>query len=470
MVAVRGNLVSGEASSDLGPVIFEALRQEIGLLHHQFIGDSSLYVLMDEQSGKPQAQIYRWFQMDTATTTPTFITKWGEWGSGDGQFISPHSVVVDGAGDVYVTDIGNRRIQKFTSEGGFITKWGEQGTGDGQFEDPFDVAVDGASNVYVTDSAWENSRIQTFDSFGNFLAKWGGQGSGDGQFWTPRGIDIDEQGNVYVVEQSNHRIQKFDSNGNFLGKWGGQGSGDGQFEQPFGVAVDDAGNLYVSDTYNNRIQKFDSSGNFLAKWGTYGGDDGQFYSPVGVAIGREDNVYIADSGNNRIQKFDANGNFLTKWGSGGSGDGQFYGPTGIATDEQGKIYVADTQNHRIQKFAYRPSYKWEGFFPPVKNPPAFNEVNAGRAIPLKFSLGGDMGLEIFAEGFPASQHIDCESGAPLGAMEGTTPAEGSDLYYDPSTGQYTYTWKTEREWEGSCRQLTMRLTDGSEHIALFRFK
>jgi hypothetical protein len=55
-------------------------------------------------------------------------------------------------------------------------------------------------------------------------------------------------------------------------------------------------------------------------------------------------------------------------------------------------------------------------------------------------------------------------------MEGTTPAEGSDLYYDPSTGQYTYTWKTEREWEGSCRQLTMRLTDGSEHIALFRFK
>jgi hypothetical protein len=162
--------------------------------------------------------------------------------------------------------------------------------------------------------------------------------------------------------------------------------------------------------------------------------------------------------------------FITKWGTKGSGDGEFFDPWGIATDASGKFYVLDLSNNRIQKFAYRPTYEWEGFFPLVENPPTLNEVNAGRAIPLKFSLGGDMGLEIFAEGFPASQHIDCESGAALGAMEETTPAEGSDLSYDETTGQYTYTWKTEREWEGTCRQLTVGLSDGSEHIALFRFK
>jgi hypothetical protein len=178
------------------------------------------------------------------------VTNW----SGNGQFNQPSGVAVDSAGEFYVADTGNQRIQKFDSNGAFLLKWGTGGSGNGQFSTPWDVAVDSAGNVYVADTS--NHRIQKFDGSGTFLLKWGTNGSGDGQFSFPRGVALDSTGNVYEVETNNHRIQKFDGNGTFLLKWGTNGSGDGQFSFPFGVAVDSAGNVYVADTGNHRIQKF----------------------------------------------------------------------------------------------------------------------------------------------------------------------------------------------------------------------
>ena len=135
---------------------------------------------------------------------------------------------------------------------------GIQGSGDGQFDfSSFaiaDVAVDSAGNIYVAD--YDNHRIQKFHHSGTFLAKWGTNGSGDGQFDNPRRVAVDSAGNVYVADSGNHRIQKFDSNGTFLATWGTNGSGDGQFTLPSGVAVDAMGNVYVAGTINSRIQKF----------------------------------------------------------------------------------------------------------------------------------------------------------------------------------------------------------------------
>ena len=108
------------------------------------------------------------------------ITKWGSYGSGDGQFNAPSGVAVDSSGNVYVADTDNHRIQKFNSSGGFITKWGSSGSGDGQFNYPYGVAVDSSGNVYVADTS--NDRIQKFNSTGGFITKWGSYGSGDGQF------------------------------------------------------------------------------------------------------------------------------------------------------------------------------------------------------------------------------------------------------------------------------------------------
>ena len=113
-------------------------------------------------------------------------------------------------------------------------------------------------------------------------------------------------------------------------------------------------------------------------------------------------------------------------------------------------------------------YNFTGFFSPVNNPPVFNNVNAGRTIPIKFSLSGNKGLNIFAAGYPVSQQIACDSSAPLADVEGTETSGGSALTYSPD--QYNYSWKTENSWAGTCRKLIVKLNDGSEHTALFKFK
>jgi len=292
-----------------------------------------------------------------------FFRKWGSGGTGDGQFYIPYGthvgssdivvgssgIAVDSSGNVYVADSGNTRVQKFDSNGKFITQWGYYGDGDGQFSDPEGIAVDSSGNVYVADS--DRDRIQKFDSNGKFITKWGSGGTGDGQFSDPQGIAVDSSGNVYVVDYFNNRIQKFDSNGKFITKWGSTGTGDGQFVNPSDISVDSSGNVYVADNLNDRIQKFDSNGKFITKWGSTGTGDGQFRTLQGIAVDSSGNVYVVDYGNDRIQKFDSNGKFITKWGSQGSGDGQFNRPFGITVDSYGNVYVADPGNNRVQVFA-----------------------------------------------------------------------------------------------------------------------
>jgi hypothetical protein len=116
------------------------------------------------------------------------------------------------------------------------------------------------------------------------------------------------------------------------------------------------------------------------------------------------------------------------------------------------------------------SYNFTGFFQPVDNLPTFNLVKAGSSIPVKFSLGGDKGLNIFLNGYPLSQQIACDSNLSLDNIEQTVTAGGSSLSYDASTDQYTYVWKTNKAWAGTCRQLVVTFNDGTYHRANFSFK
>ncbi len=113
-------------------------------------------------------------------------------------------------------------------------------------------------------------------------------------------------------------------------------------------------------------------------------------------------------------------------------------------------------------------YDFSGFFQPVDNLPTLNVVKAGSALPVKFSLGGDQGLSIFEAGYPKSQIIECSS--TVDSIEQTVTAGSSSLSYDPVTNQYTYVWKTDKTWANTCRQLVIKLNDGTHHRANFQFK
>ena len=289
----------------------------------------------------------------TSSTDPTapcgtFLRAWGTQGNGPGQFIGPRGVAVDRRNrNVYVTDGGTNRVQKFDQNGGFLGTWGTTGSGDGGFSGILGVAIGPDGDVFVVDSG--ANRIQKFEENGGFLAKWGTAGTGDGQFDTPWGIATDASGNVYVVERNNVRVQKFDANGGFLAKWGTPGHLDGELSTPLGVATDAIGNVFVVEQSGRRVQKFTAAGGFLAKWGAPG--DPTFQAPIALATDALGNVFVADPFRGDIQRFTGTGTLLAKWGSTGNGNGQFQWPIGIASDGNGNVYVADRDQRRIQKFA-----------------------------------------------------------------------------------------------------------------------
>jgi hypothetical protein len=111
-------------------------------------------------------------------------------------------------------------------------------------------------------------------------------------------------------------------------------------------------------------------------------------------------------------------------------------------------------------------YRFAGFFRPVKNPPVVNTVRAGRAVPIKFSLGRYEGLRVMQLAPPAVINIPCS--VPSETMADDEDSENSSgLRADGY--RYTYVWKTSASWAGSCRQFVLTLADGTSHTALFRF-
>jgi len=119
---------------------------------------------------------------------------------------------------------------------------------------------------------------------------------------------------------------------------------------------------------------------------------------------------------------------------------------------------------------YRVIYSFAGFFQPVENLPTINVATAGSSIPIKFSLSGNHGSNIFMPGSPVSGTVPCGSTELISNIDETVSAGSSSLTYEPSTDRYIYVWKTDKRWKGTCRQLMVVLADGNIYAANFRFK
>jgi membrane-bound lytic murein transglycosylase B len=332
-------------------------------------------------------------------------------GNGDGMVNSPAGITLDASGNLYVVDRVNGRINKYTSSGSLIGAlqsvaayfaWHRSltssmsGAGDGMLSKPVDVARDSAGNLYVVDS--NNHRVNKYNpsgafqgwigkiatsptggaagcvgaGVGTFTPGWctGGTSTygtaGDGSMNAPSNVALDSSGNLYVSDFQNSRINKYNSSGVFQG-WIGEvylvsptggaagctaatngmatpgwciggtstyDNGDGKMHGPRGIAVDSSGNLYIADTFNSRIVKYDSFGVFQGWIGKIS------LSPTGGAAG------CAGA---------SVGSFTPGWCTGGqgdlgTGDGMLNIATGLTLDSTGNLYVVDTNNNRISKY------------------------------------------------------------------------------------------------------------------------
>jgi sugar lactone lactonase YvrE len=344
-------------------------------------------------SGAARAQI-------AAVPTITTVAGGGLLGPSDGGpatlggLFDPVGVALDRAGNLYIADYNYNRIRKVDKVTGIITTVAGNGilgySGDGgpaisaSISLPYGVAVDGAGNLYIADLG--NGCIRMVAAATGIITTVAGAPTsalGDGGPATsaslgPYDVKVDALGNLYIADYGNNRVRMVAAGTGIITTVAGNGvrtySGDGvpaataSLAYPDGIALDNAGNIYISEEAG-RIRKVAvDTGIITTVAGTgveaYSGDGGpatsaQLYYPEGIAVDDAGNLYIGDVGNSRIRKVSSLTGIITTIAGNGipgfKGDGgpainaELWGGEGVALDSSGNIYVADEINGRIRR-------------------------------------------------------------------------------------------------------------------------
>ncbi|MBI2787153.1 MAG: hypothetical protein HYX59_00595, partial [Elusimicrobia bacterium] len=222
------------------------------------------------------------------------------------SFKTPQGLALDSADNLYVADRDLNRVVKLSPDGrGLLLQLGRAGSGNGELRHPFDVAVDGNGDIYVADSG--NRRIQVFNSSGGYLRQFGA-----GVLLSTsevRGIALTVEG-LWVSDKEQERMFLFSRAGVLLKSIGGADSAVGELSRMRGLASDRLGALYVVEPNRDRVQKFDPLGKGLLAFGSKAGlsqadKKAKRYltQPIDAAMAPDGSIWIADTGRDRIVRY-----------------------------------------------------------------------------------------------------------------------------------------------------------------------
>lgn len=190
-----------------------------------------------------------------------FLSDWtplGQLGQGDGEFQMPnHLAVAPGPeGLVYVADSRANLVKAYTQQGAPVLQFGGTGTATGQFDFLAGLHVSAAGEVYVADQ--NNARVQVFSPTGTFLRSFG-KASGmfaSGIFTRIQGLTGDDQDRLYVADTVLGVIKVVSSTGKVLATLGAFGDRPGQLQAPASLVVDRNHRLFVTSVGNARVEVF----------------------------------------------------------------------------------------------------------------------------------------------------------------------------------------------------------------------
>jgi adhesin/invasin len=254
---------------------------------------------------------------------------------------------VDAAGNLYISDHGNRRVRKIDAQTGVISTVAGNGQLTGFFPDRLatrtplqfllGTCVDRAGNLYIADAGFqcvqrvdaETGRLSTVAGvveFGDGKPGFSGDGgpAAEALLNAPAGVAVDAVGNLYIADAGNHRVRRVDAQSRVITTVAGGGDEDAGAEpapatrvglgRPAQLAFHSDGNLLVSDTDRHQVVLVDLGAATVRRVAGSGqpgfsGDGGpgpaaRLRAPVGIAVDSAGRVLIADSGNQRLRRLE----------------------------------------------------------------------------------------------------------------------------------------------------------------------
>jgi DNA-binding beta-propeller fold protein YncE len=298
------------------------------------------------------------------SVAPSMVLGDGTAGNGDTQLNCPSGVAFIAAHPDWLvtTEQSGHRIKiSNIRTGALVCKFGEMGSGEGEFRYPMGVAVTSNSSFVIV-ADYLSYRVQVLrlvvgaDSISAHLeyvrSIGSGGGNAEGQLGGSSAVALLQsnggQETVLVAEASNHRVSQFALDGTFIGIFAGTGeeeSSDGDFTCPQGIAVlSSSGEVAVADNFNHRVQIFDNEGKYKRQFGNEGKEEnGQLFHPSGITSDAHGNLLVTDW-TNRLQVFDPEGKHLcTRSDLGLHGDSS----RSISWSADGEIAVTDSSANKV---------------------------------------------------------------------------------------------------------------------------
>ena len=319
---------------------------------------------------------------------------------------TPGSIVFDADGNLIVSESGAHRVRRIEKKSGLLVTVAGTGTagfsGDGgpakaaKLNEPGDLALDKAGNLYVADLGNRRIRrvdrksglIETFAGTGNPIFTKDGSPAKETPMGRPSGLVFDAAGNLFVVESYSGRILRIDARTTLVNSLAGNGTTVLNSEAkrgtetglpvPSSAGITSKGVIVFSVTGQNILMTLNPATGELSRIAGTGipgntGDGGpalkaQLSQPSAIAVDRNDNIWFVDWDNSAVRRIDAKTGVIDtrvgsaqtdRWGevhtAGFAGDGgpankaQLWHPTALGFDRGGSLYVVDARNQRIRK-------------------------------------------------------------------------------------------------------------------------
>ena len=319
-------------------------------------------VAVNPSNGKIYAVAAYQQRVDRFSANGKYEMSWGTL-ERDGEFLNqPKGIALNkNTGDVFVADMGNHAVKRFTATGTFLRQFGEPiglANNEHKLDFPQTLTVDDEGYLWVVNQGvwypdmlhWGTSMfVRRFEVDGRFVSGFTDSEltpnmSGIAVISGPTGLE-----SVYVSNSRRNEIVQFSPWGKVLKKFGAD-----ILKSPGGILYDPKdSSLVVIDIGNSRVARFDITGALINSWGSWGDGPGQFKFVQGsaAAMDRFGNIYVADGGNHRVQVFDWEGTYLGEVSGNVNGSSaQFRWPSAVAVNGD-ILYVVDTGGCQIDMFS-----------------------------------------------------------------------------------------------------------------------